>query len=405
MASHVHTIILSPNGFTSPVSYLYTDYSRYPYAIFADAACTQQVTSVPVPYRVGYTFSGYYRSSTQYIDANGAIDVNNLYVYSSNHGSTTLVAQGVARAAAVYLYHQDGTGYDLIFKSLSASANMYGDDLCTGVIYSVAIPIRNGYRFAGYYTAETGGTKIIDEAGNILTPTAGPLYAQWTETAPEKIFDYFGLASSALVPIASQSGDQKRRVAAANGGRYSADVNDTGCIWRNPSVTYMIVQDTTIALTLGKSFCRALDANNAVETSGYMMTSALVSTEVKQFPTVTVSAVANEGADAINLFNVSIPVVARARAQNLCDAFDSSARIIQSSIHAVCDPVVLEDKLVPCASDAVNGRLEASADVLVLGGESAPGIGTGGFALAGSHPSRVQGGFQHYTIEAIKEIN
>lgn len=396
----VRTIYLNSNGYTTPVSVVYRDTSR-PDMVFADYACTTPIPTVPIPWRACYTFAGYYFNSyTQVIDANGNF-LPAFHSYGNNNVS--YYANGAAVGVPVSLWNTDGTGSAQIYRKNGDAVNCYGDDMCTGVIHSVATPVRNGYRFTGFYDAQEGGNRYVDESGTILSPPGVTLYAQWQETAPQKIFDYFGFASSALIPIASESGDQKHRVAASNGGRYSTDVSQAGCIWRNPSVTYLVVQDVTVSLKLGKAFT-AVRTDNVITRSGYMITAAILSTETRRFPTLTVSAVANEGADAINLFDVQIPVVARAHAQNLCGAFDASSRIIKSTVSALCDPIVVERQLIPCASDAVNGRIEASAEVLVLDGESEPSVVGTGFSLSGVRPMRHDGGFMHYTIGAIKEI-
>ena len=242
------------------------------------------------------------------------------------------------------------------------------------------------------------------------------------------ITDWFGLASSALVPVASDSGDTYRRATAANGGIFAKDssgnrVNATGKIWRNPSVTYRVIADTTISVKLGKAWkprkangdeVNPGSANIAI--SGFMIVAVQIVTEIGQFPTVTVSAVANEGADAINnftensnRFNVSVPVVARSKAQNLLGAISGGGSLQRLTLVGVCDPVVCEEDLMPCASDIVCGRYELSAETIAANGEAAPTMAAissnnGGFALVGVPRQERDCDFLRYSIEARREM-
>ena len=51
---------------------------------------------------------------------------------------------------------------------------------------NIAVPVRDGYTFKGYYTAKTGGSQIINANGkwtgtwNLSNVRCAPLYAQWT---------------------------------------------------------------------------------------------------------------------------------------------------------------------------------------------------------------------------------
>ena len=155
------------------------------------------------------------------------------------------------------------------------------------------------------------------------------------------IFDWFSLASSALVPVASDSGLGRKHIAVSHSGKYASGVTADSGDWLNPSVTYNIVENTTVSLTLGKAFQAGFSAGVMI-VSGYMIVRAVVSTVFGKYPQLVVSAVANEGVDAINTFQVSIPVLAAPSAQNLLSAF-SGGSLSTCSMAAVCDPVVCEE--------------------------------------------------------------
>jgi hypothetical protein len=186
-------------------------------------------------------------------------------------------------------------------------------------------------------------------------------------------------------------------------------------------VTYVVKANTTVAVPLGKAYAATFagaGANRAMTISGYMITSVEIVTEVGKFPTVTVSAVANEGANAINnftvnanKFNVSVPVVARSKAQNLLGAISGGGYLQRATLVALCDPVVVDEKMMPCASDIVNGRYELSAETLAANGEAAPtmapaaGFGTdGGFALLDVPRADQDASYIRYTVQARREM-
>jgi hypothetical protein len=220
------------------------------------------------------------------------------------------------------------------------------------------------------------------------------------------ITDYFSLASASLVAVASTTGDTKQHVAAAHRGKYESGVNATSGIWRNPSVTYQVIADMTLTVMLGKGF------SGASGRSGYMITSVEIVTQIGQFPTVTVSAVANEGANAVNnytvnanKFKVSVAIKARSKAQNLMTALSGGGQLQRLTLVATCDPVVCVLGAMPCASDIVNGRYELSAETLAASGENAPtATSSGGFTIIGTPKTVRDGDFVRYEVEARKEM-
>lgn len=142
--------------------------------------------------------------------------------------------------------------------------------------------------------------------------------------------------------------------------------------------------------------------------SGYMITSVRIATAVRAFPTVTISAVANEGADAINLFRANgIRILARARPQNLMNAISTGAGELQSlSLEISCQPVVLAEHMAPCASDVVSGEINVDAETEVCGASEAsdkPSAGVG-FAEVGVPQAGAGGVFRRWKIKVRKEL-
>lgn len=229
------------------------------------------------------------------------------------------------------------------------------------------------------------------------------------------ITDWFGFSTASglvgkLLPISSDNGDDKKRVCVTNAtwdsggttqtggaGRYSSGVDSTSNVWRNPTVTYRVVGDITFACQLGKAYA----AVGSV--SGYMITEVEVVTLIGEFPTIRVSGVATEGVDAINLFNVSVPVVAAAHAQNLLSALGGDTILQRCTLRAKAEPVVVAENNFPCASDVVRGQYVVTADTLALDDGDVPSAANG-FVLVGKPVSTRESNVAGYSLTFQKEI-
>lgn len=376
-------------------------------ALYVDYLCTIPVDTVTKPTRDGYVFKGYYNGSTtpgaQYIDEDG-VPLANLEAVTA---AKTIYAQWQANTYTLTFDYDGGT------VSTTSKTVTYGSAVGT-----LPTTTKGGAGFDGWYI---GDTKIT--SATVWNYTADKeATAKWTRYFGT-VVDFFGMASNALVPIASTAGDTRHRVAVSHGGKYESGVNEVGKVWRNPSVTYVVKANTTVAVQLGKAW-KPRNASGGevnpgasnIAISGYMITTVEIVTEVGKFPTVTVSAVANEGANAVNnftvnanKFNVSVPVVARSKAQNLLGAISGGGHLQRCTLVATCDPVVCEENLMPCASDIVNGRYELAAETLAAENNAAPTMASasgsnGGFALLDDPKQTSESDFVRYTIEARKEM-
>ena len=235
--------------------------------------------------------------------------------------------------------------------------------------------------------------------------------------------DFFGIATSSLVLFDSDDGVNLPRVVTRHYGRHTAEIrtfasqrlervtaDQTGEVeWRNPVCKYMVVGDLTLSVQLGKAF--ASGYNLPVGTpgrkmmTGYMITAATIETGLGRFPVVTVQGVANEGSNAINRFFVSVQLAARARAQNLLGAVQGGGELHALTLRAVCDPVVIVENMVPCASDVVGGRCELHAETMALDGEAAPSCtAAGGFTSTGAPEIQSGKDFVRYSLSAEREM-
>ena len=416
------TITLNNNGGsgTSPTT-LYYNTTGYYWATAKNTGTSYRIYSLTSnPTRANYIFAGFFTSTsggTQMISASGSLGAG----YDPG-GDVTIYARWNAYATITLSKGEYGTGGTSAFYYKLVGGGFYSNTALTDAITSITPPTGGG-TFGGY---KLNGTLMIDRSG-AFTPALlsrtfsanATLLASWIGGC----IDWFGLSSSALVPIASTTGDTRHRVAVSHGGKYESGVNEVGKVWRNPSVTYVVKANTTIAVQLGKAWKPRNAAGqevavgaSTIAVSGFMITTVEIVTEVGKFPTVTVSAVANEGANAVNnftvnanKFNVSVPVVARSKAQNLLNAISGGGHLQSCRLVAACDPVVCEENLMPCASDIVNGRYELSAETLAPNGEAAPTMtaasGTnGGFALIDDPQQGRDCDFVRYTIQARREM-
>lgn len=115
--------------------------------------------SLPTPTRTGYTFAGWYTSSTGGIKINGTN-------YNFAPGQT-LYAHWTAKSYAVKLNANGGSCSKSSIKTVYASA--YG---------SLPTPKRTGYTFAGWYTKKSGGSRVTNKT-KVSTASAHTLYAHW----------------------------------------------------------------------------------------------------------------------------------------------------------------------------------------------------------------------------------
>ena len=363
-----------------------------------DDLCTDRAEAVEVPTRTGYDFAGYWQNTGggggRYITADGTVALSQSTVTT---GAFTIYAAWSAREFTLTFDYNGGTG------ETASKTVTFGSAIG-------ALPTATNTKAAF--------VRWSVEGSEITSSTVWSIDSDATATAEwdyifGRVVDYFNFASENLVPISSSSGDGKKRTCAANAnwsgttqsggaGRYSNGVNDIGGVWRNPSVTYLVVGDCTISLNLGTAFA-ATRSGSTMTISGYMITSVRVRTQIGKFPTMTVSATANEGANAINLFAVSIPVQARARAQNLLSAISGGGNLQSCEAAAECSPVVCAENNMPCASDVVQGRYTVRGTTYAPGNEAAPTAGTG-FTSVGEPKSNGDKEYPQWEITVEKEI-
>ena len=116
------------------------------------------------PTKTGYTFQGWYDSTTA-----GSKIADGGASYSAAL-SRTLYAQWLI-SSYTYTYNANGGSVDT-----STVLYTYGDPNIT-----LRTPTRTSYQFNGWYTADTGGTRIGGAGDSHLPTVTRTLFAQWTQ--------------------------------------------------------------------------------------------------------------------------------------------------------------------------------------------------------------------------------
>jgi uncharacterized repeat protein (TIGR02543 family) len=127
--------------------------------------------SLAVPTRPGYAFSGWYTGTggtgTQLTGANGAGLASWVI-----HSNITVHARWT------------GNPYTVVYNAADGTVSPSQTTVTYGASYTLAVPLRNGYAFGGWYTGTGGtGTQLTDSNGESLAPWATvsniEVYARW----------------------------------------------------------------------------------------------------------------------------------------------------------------------------------------------------------------------------------
>ena len=152
---------------------LYAHWTPNQYTVTFDAndgsgwTTSQKVTydstygTLPTRTRTGYTFNGWYTAKT----GGTKITSSSKVTTAKNH---TLYAQWTANKYAITFNANGG--------SVETASMIVTYDSAYGTLPT---PTRTGYKFTGWYTAKTGGTKITSST-KVTTASNHTLYAQWT---------------------------------------------------------------------------------------------------------------------------------------------------------------------------------------------------------------------------------
>lgn len=366
---------VDPNGGSGGTAVIYRNGGA---AWYADDACADAITEIVPPTRPGYSFAFCYDGS----ESNVVVDVDGVVLADPAVESDGGCAVKWTANTYTLNFNYDGGSGDTPSKQVT-----FGQPIGT-----LPTAVRTRAYFLGWLldAQKIDATTVYEVPGN-ATATAN-----WSLQFGG-VTDYFGLASNSLVPISSDAGDRVPGLRVSHTGKYEKGVNQFGGTWRNPTVTYQLCHDGGIDITLGKAY------RGSGTISGYMITGVQVITRIGAFPLVKVSATANEGANAINLFRFTVSLRARARAFNLMSAVSGGGNLQSCTLAASCEPVVLTENMMPCASDIVHGKLTVTATTYAPNNEAPPTAG-GGFALTGTPKQCGDKSYTAYAFTAEKEM-
>lgn len=388
--------------------------------LFADSDCTLPVTSITPPTRTGYAFAGINDASTgaQMADSTGAFTFTPSAFAPG--GDSYWIAQWTANT---YTLTFDGNGGT---PSAASKSVTYGDPIGT-----LPTCTRTGVRFSGWrvngdpVTADTVWTVAGD----------GIAVAEW-EGLWGSVKDHFGLsalANSPLVCVSSTDGATSTDTETSHTGALALQsANSTVGAYRgggrilNPKCTYRITKSGNVTLIIGKAYGKATLGGSATEggstyrvvtESGFMLTGWKYATAADGEPTLTVTGTGNEGwriragmpngepylTDAINTWSVTLAVNPDHIAQDPLNAIAGGGELVECTTSGSCDPVVLYERSMPCASDVTHGMATVDATTCAYGGESAPTPRTG--FVAGAVPTASEDvDFTTYTITAQRGL-
>ena len=199
--------------------------------------CVKNVTygstygSMPTPTRTGYTFDGWYTSTS------GGTKIStstNVAITSAQ----TLYAHWTVKAYQVtfnvnggnaWTSTTCGSGYTFTSSSKACAKNV----TYSSTYGSMPTPTRTGNAFEGWYTSASGGTKI-ETSTNVTITSAQTLYAHWKdETKPTVKITAYNYDSSKTNKVGSTT--LKSQSTFTSDGTYTVSSD-----WLNSGVTFKI---------------------------------------------------------------------------------------------------------------------------------------------------------------------
>lgn len=255
--------------------------------------------SATMPTRSGYTFGGYYGSEggagTQYYAADG----------SSAHtwdvaDAKTLYAQWTAKNYTITLNNEGADSGKEGTESISVTF-----DANTNLTSAITKPVKDGYKFGGYYTEEDGsGTQIIDENGNVNASVTSytsatkqwiyandiELHAYWKpsytvtwsvngETTTEQVVSGEQVASLPTAPTSSDCDDAKVFVGWRATAIAGVSAANPGSIFTTQATSPAITSDVTFyAVFADVSARQAITLTFPDDNSSYNGSSSYTST-------------------------------------------------------------------------------------------------------------------------------
>ena len=151
-AANTYTVTFNANGGSTPTTSKSVTYNS-------------TYGTLPTPTRTGYTFKGWYTTTSGDIQITSSTNVT----VAANR---TLYAQWTANSYTV-TFNANGGNTPTASKSVTYNST-YG---------TLPTPIREGYTFKGWFTAASGGTQVTGDTQMSITENQ-TIYAQWDYIQP-----------------------------------------------------------------------------------------------------------------------------------------------------------------------------------------------------------------------------
>lgn len=370
--------------------------------------------AITTPTRAGYGFDGYYStasgSGTKYINSNGKpFDGNSGPIFKSWGKNASIFARWTAYRYTITFDANGGA-----FPGGATTQDRGGVEYGSAIGGTFPTPIRANHVFGGWLVDD----KFITATTKYKWTDDITAYALWLDSFGN-VTDYFGVEGgfgmSALMLVRADSGARRNTVATAgassttNGnittigaGKLAIQVADSAvaAYWAgneliNPVCTYRVKEAGSVSFTLGKAYRHPL--------GDFMLVAVEYRTRADGEPALVLRGVANEGADAINKWTVSLYVCPDHVAQDPLAAVSGGGELVTCDTVASAEPVVIYENGLPCASDIVRGRVAVKATTSAYGGEAAPSAGSGFLPVAAPRAEE-DVDFTTYSFEAERSL-
>ena len=227
-------------------------------------AGSSTIASITNPEKTGYTFGGWYSGDNGtddlVISTGGALQANTCYTGASGiwaAGDVTLYAKWTANVYDITLDDNGG--------SADGSAVVRYDSIAVRPA-SISAPTYSGYAVTGYYTAATGGTKVLNADGSFAaTNVAGYVTSgKWTKASDCTLYAHWGITPE--LDVLYRSKDNKSGWMDSNYPKLPSAAEVFECKWSSNMFAiqqyeipnFATAKTLTLTLTLG-----ATGANNA----------------------------------------------------------------------------------------------------------------------------------------------
>ena len=163
-----------------------TIYLKYSKGWYGSESLSTPLTQIVPPTKTGYTFNGYYTeengNGTKVINTDGSIVSGKEKLPQNNTKEQRLYAHFTAIESKVTFNTNTGSAWTS--SECASPLSLSGNECTKTVTYDstygpLPTPKKTGYTFDGWYTQETGGTKISSTTKVTIT-SSQTLYAHWS---------------------------------------------------------------------------------------------------------------------------------------------------------------------------------------------------------------------------------